>query len=169
MNNSMCLTVFVSNLRKEVPAKTDLKTCLRTLRIITRNLLDHPEDARYRSLRVSNPALNTNVFQRDSAVKYLELIGFREEVDADGQPFRSCTDQINRDLLERALSIIERLIQHRPFHGSLTYYTDITDTRTHLFVDLQLLLLLRSMRYAVRMEPHCQGFNAVAFSLEAPM
>ncbi|XXQ34313.1 PUB domain-containing protein [Plasmodiophora brassicae] len=100
------------NLRKEVPAKTDLKTCLRTLRIITRNLLDHPEDARYRSLRVSNPALNTNVFQRDSAVKYLELIGFREEVDADGQPFRSCTDQINRDLLERALSIIERHYRH---------------------------------------------------------
>ena len=54
---------------------------LAALETVVRNLLKHPNNRRYRTLRVSNPIVASRVLSCDAASQFLADIGF---VEADG-------------------------------------------------------------------------------------
>ncbi|CAB9524826.1 expressed unknown protein [Seminavis robusta] len=56
---------------------------VKTLHTIFRNLLAHPDDPKYQSLRISNPKVQTTLLQNGAARQMLYCTGFRENVNDD--------------------------------------------------------------------------------------
>lgn len=56
---------------------------IKTLHTIVSNLLQHPNDPKYQSLRSSNPKVQSTLLQNFAAKQILYNIGFREHTDED--------------------------------------------------------------------------------------
>ncbi|TVU05290.1 hypothetical protein EJB05_48448, partial [Eragrostis curvula] len=63
------------------PAKTD--SAIQTLFKIIKNVIEHPNDIKYKRLRKSNPHFQRSVANYKAAMEVLELIGFCEDVISD--------------------------------------------------------------------------------------
>ncbi|XP_057953623.1 uncharacterized protein LOC131147957 [Malania oleifera] len=61
----------------------DITTVLQTLFKIIRNLIEHPEEMKFKRLRMANPIFQRNVANYKAAVEILSLIGFIEDVVFD--------------------------------------------------------------------------------------
>lgn len=59
---------------------TELATVLQTLFKIIRNLTEHPEEIKFKKLRMANPVFQRNVANYKAAMEVLSLVGFMEEV-----------------------------------------------------------------------------------------
>ncbi|KAI4308419.1 hypothetical protein L6164_031497 [Bauhinia variegata] len=69
-------------LRAEVnPLQT--ASVLQTLLKIIRNVIQHPEETKYRRLRKANPVIERNVVHNKAAMEILSLVGFNEDVMLD--------------------------------------------------------------------------------------
>ncbi|KAM0941614.1 putative WLM domain, PUB domain, Ubiquitin-like domain superfamily, PUB-like domain superfamily [Dioscorea sansibarensis] len=69
-------------LRSEAPP-TEATSALQTLSKIIRNVIDHPDNMKFRRLRKSNPMFQRNVANYKAAMEVLALIGFAEDVISD--------------------------------------------------------------------------------------
>ncbi|KAL8139108.1 hypothetical protein V2J09_005109 [Rumex salicifolius] len=76
------LTKAIEVLRAEVNS-TDEYLVLQTLYKITRNVLENPNDLRYRRLRKGNSAIQKSIAKYKGAMEVLFLIGFSEEEVVD--------------------------------------------------------------------------------------
>ncbi|VVA17500.1 PREDICTED: WLM-domain-containing [Prunus dulcis] len=87
------VTVFCKRLQENIELlqaevnPTQATAVLQTLFKITRNVLEHPGEIKYRRLRKANPAIQRNVANYKAAMAILFLIGFNENVVDDiGRP-----------------------------------------------------------------------------------
>ncbi|KAG8047707.1 hypothetical protein GUJ93_ZPchr0008g12994 [Zizania palustris] len=64
-------------------APAEAAFALQTLFKIIKNVIDHPNDVKYRRLRKSNPQFQRSVANYKAAMEVLELIGFCEDVVSD--------------------------------------------------------------------------------------
>ncbi|XP_054818057.1 uncharacterized protein LOC129317716 isoform X2 [Prosopis cineraria] len=56
---------------------------LQTLIKIIRNVIEHPDEMKYKKLRKANPVIETNVVNNKAALEILFLVGFKEDVMFD--------------------------------------------------------------------------------------
>ncbi|KAL0327974.1 UNVERIFIED_CONTAM: hypothetical protein Scaly_2230000 [Sesamum calycinum] len=72
----------IQSLKSEVkPSETG--TILQTLIKIIRNVIEHPDEVKFRKLRKANPMIQRNIITYKAAVDVLRLIGFSEDVITD--------------------------------------------------------------------------------------
>ncbi|KAJ4976590.1 hypothetical protein NE237_001696 [Protea cynaroides] len=69
-------------LRSEVKP-TEVTSVLQTLFKIIRNVIEHPDEMKFRSLRKANPLFQRNVANYKAAMEVLLLVGFKEDVVSD--------------------------------------------------------------------------------------
>ncbi|KAJ0986990.1 hypothetical protein J5N97_005346 [Dioscorea zingiberensis] len=69
-------------LRSEAPP-AEATSALQTISKIIRNVIDHPDDMKFRRLRKANPLFQRNVANYRAAMEVLALIGFAEDVISD--------------------------------------------------------------------------------------
>jgi len=62
---------------------TEADSAIQTLFRIIKNVIEHPNDIKYKSLRKSNPHFQRSVANYKAAMEVLELIGFCEDVVSD--------------------------------------------------------------------------------------
>lgn len=62
---------------------SEAASALQTLFKIIKNVIEHPNDTKYRRLRKSNPQFQRSVANYKAALEVLELIGFCEDVVSD--------------------------------------------------------------------------------------
>ena len=84
---------------------------LTTLHLITRNLILHPDEAKYRSLNLSSRALHPRIGRWPAAVAYLRVIGFTTTTaDAAAAPVdadhRMRIESVDPRLLDIALQLL---------------------------------------------------------------
>lgn len=65
---------------KETDAE-GFKTCLSTLRVYIKNLLDNPQDPKFKKLKLENKAYQTRVAPYEGAVDLLDVLGFEKKED----------------------------------------------------------------------------------------
>ena len=66
-------------LRAEV-SPMSIALVLQTLVKIIRNVIEHPEETKYKRLRKTNPSIERNIVKYKAATEILSLIGFNEDV-----------------------------------------------------------------------------------------
>ncbi|XP_011085479.1 uncharacterized protein LOC105167449 isoform X1 [Sesamum indicum] len=72
----------IQSLKSEVkPSETG--TVLQTLIKIIRNVIEHPDEVKFKKLRKANPMIQRNIITYKAAVDILRLIGFSEDVIMD--------------------------------------------------------------------------------------
>jgi len=62
---------------------TEAESAIQTLFKIIKNVIEHPNDIKYKRLRKSNPHFQRSVANYKAAMEVLELIGFCEDVVSD--------------------------------------------------------------------------------------
>ncbi|KAE8075602.1 hypothetical protein FH972_014298 [Carpinus fangiana] len=83
------VTIVCSRLQKAIGMLRDEVTpveataVLQTLFKIIRNVIEHPDETKYRRLRKANPIIQRNVANYQAAMEILSLIGFNEDVVLD--------------------------------------------------------------------------------------
>ncbi|KAK9284353.1 hypothetical protein L1049_023524 [Liquidambar formosana] len=83
------VTVVCSRLQKAIDMlrsevnPTEATTVLQTLFKIIRNVIEHPDDMKFKRLRKANPVFQRNVASYKAALEVLFLIGFNEDVVLD--------------------------------------------------------------------------------------
>ncbi|XP_031262033.1 uncharacterized protein LOC116120231 isoform X2 [Pistacia vera] len=83
------VTVVCSRLQKMIELlqaevnPLEATTVLQTLFKIIRNVIEHPEEMKYKRLRKANPIIQRNVANYKAAMEILYLIGFNEDVVLD--------------------------------------------------------------------------------------
>ncbi|KAK4420563.1 hypothetical protein Salat_2006700 [Sesamum alatum] len=83
------VTVFCGRLQSAIQSlKSEVKpsetgTVLQTLIKIIRNVIEHPNETKFRKLRKANPMIQRNIITYKAAVDILRLIGFCEDVIMD--------------------------------------------------------------------------------------
>ncbi|GKV30778.1 hypothetical protein SLEP1_g39558 [Rubroshorea leprosula] len=63
---------------------TESTTVLQTLFKIIRNVIEHPNDMKFKRLRKANPVIQRNIANYKAAMNILLLVGFSEDVISDG-------------------------------------------------------------------------------------
>lgn len=56
-----------------------LKTCLSTLKIYVKNLMENPQDLKFKKLKVENKAFQTRIAPFEGAMEFLDVIGFENK------------------------------------------------------------------------------------------
>ncbi|XP_044466233.1 uncharacterized protein LOC123196320 isoform X2 [Mangifera indica] len=83
------VTVLCNRLQKAIEMlqaevnPLEASTVLQTLFRIIRNVIEHPEEMKYKRLRKANPIIQRNVAHYRAALEILNLIGFNEDVVSD--------------------------------------------------------------------------------------
>jgi hypothetical protein len=83
------VTVVCSRLQKAIEmlrievTPMEATAVLQTLFKIIRNVIEHPDEMKYRRLRKANPVIQRNVANYQAAMEILSLIGFNEDVVLD--------------------------------------------------------------------------------------
>ncbi|KAK1567686.1 hypothetical protein Q3G72_015211 [Acer saccharum] len=83
------VTVVCSRLQKAIEmlqAELDLveaTSVLQTLFKIIRNVIEHPDEMKYKKLRKANPIIQRNVAKYKAAMEILSLVGFNEDTVSD--------------------------------------------------------------------------------------
>lgn len=80
------------------------KSCLGTLKAYTNNLLAHPEDERFRTIRKENKAFHDRVGKVTGGILYLKALGFEERGEVFVLP------QPDPALLELGLALLEEAL-----------------------------------------------------------
>jgi len=61
--------------------KEGLKTCLSTLKIYTKNLMDNPQDPKFKKLKLDNKAFQSRIAPYEGAIDFLDALGFEKKED----------------------------------------------------------------------------------------
>ncbi|KAF9669577.1 hypothetical protein SADUNF_Sadunf14G0122000 [Salix dunnii] len=83
------VTVICSRLQKAAETlraelkSTEATAALQTLFKIIRNVIEHPDQLKFKRLRKANPIIQKNVASHQAAVEIVHIIGFSEEVSYD--------------------------------------------------------------------------------------
>ncbi|KAJ6329474.1 hypothetical protein OIU77_011032 [Salix suchowensis] len=83
------VTVICSRLQKAAETlraelkSTEATAALQTLFKIIRNVIDHPDQLKFKRLRKANPIIQKNVASHRAAVEIVHMVGFSEEVSYD--------------------------------------------------------------------------------------
>ncbi|KAI4319881.1 hypothetical protein MLD38_033427 [Melastoma candidum] len=83
------VAVVCNRLRKAIKTlesqvdDTEATKVLETLVRIIRNVIEHPEEMKYRRLRKANPTIQRNITSRTAALEILNLVGFHDDVVSD--------------------------------------------------------------------------------------
>ncbi|KAG5232031.1 hypothetical protein OIU76_005139 [Salix suchowensis] len=83
------VTVICSRLQKAAETlraelkSTEATAALQTLFKIIRNVIDHPDQLKFKRLRKANPIIQKNVASHRAAVEIVHMVGFSEEVRYD--------------------------------------------------------------------------------------
>ncbi len=75
----------ISSLIKPLLSKSKTAGSLPLIDKIVMNIINNPEDVKYRSLKVSNAKLKTNIFNHKVAVNLLEYYGFIKDINEQGE------------------------------------------------------------------------------------
>ncbi|KAG0555120.1 hypothetical protein KC19_12G146000 [Ceratodon purpureus] len=75
------------NTLKQQASPAETTAAIRTLFTILRNVIDHPNEDKYRRLRKGNPNIHNKVAKYEGAVEVLQAVGF-----ADGEPGGGAND-----------------------------------------------------------------------------
>lgn len=73
---------FIKNTLKE-ETKSEYENSIKILRTILKNIIDHPEEEKYRSIKVKNPKFHNALGKYESAIHLLEFLGFELINDID--------------------------------------------------------------------------------------
>jgi len=57
------------------------KTCLSTLKVYTKNLMDNPQEIKFKKLKLDNKAFQTRIMPYDGAIELLDVLGFEKKED----------------------------------------------------------------------------------------
>jgi hypothetical protein len=82
-----------------------LPKTLQTLSTLVKNILDHPDDVKYQTLRLSNAKVNHHLVECPSAMYMLHALGFRQEDDD-----HLIAPQPDRNVFRKALDLLELLL-----------------------------------------------------------
>ncbi|XP_014628123.1 uncharacterized protein [Glycine max] len=77
------LSEALEMLRSEVSAMQATSILQTLLKIISRNVIEHPEVEKYKRLRKANPVIERNIVNNKAALEILFLVGFSEDVMFD--------------------------------------------------------------------------------------
>ncbi|XP_077221192.1 zinc metalloproteinase-like protein isoform X2 [Tasmannia lanceolata] len=83
------VTVICTRLRKAIEmlrseaTPVEVTSVTRTLFKIIKNVIEHPDDMKYRRLRKANPQFQLNVANYKAAMEVLSVVGFHEDVVSD--------------------------------------------------------------------------------------
>jgi hypothetical protein len=58
-----------------------LKTCLSTLKVYIKNLMDNPQDPKFKKLKLENKAFQSRIAPFEGAIEFLDVMGFEKKED----------------------------------------------------------------------------------------
>jgi len=58
-----------------------LKTCLSTLKVYIKNLMENPQDPKFKKLKLDNKAFQSRIAPYEGAVEFLDVMGFEKKAD----------------------------------------------------------------------------------------
>ncbi|KAJ6800473.1 uncharacterized protein M6B38_200610 [Iris pallida] len=73
----------IEMLRSEVSTPAEAISALQTLLKIIRNVIEHPEEVKFKRLRKANPQIQRNLVNYKAAMEVLTMVGFCEDVMRD--------------------------------------------------------------------------------------
>ncbi|CAN0897516.1 DNA-dependent metalloprotease WSS1 homolog 2 [Linum grandiflorum] len=77
------LTKAIQSLRGEVGDPLEASAAMQTLSKIIRNVIEHPNETKFRKIRKANPVIQKNIAAHKAAIQILEVAGFAEETVFD--------------------------------------------------------------------------------------
>ena len=102
---------FIRQLRAEAASSEAFELALSTVATLVQNVLAHPEDARYRTLRLTNAAFHARLGQYLAAVGLLRSLGFKDAfqggADAGGPPTHLAISEADAGQLAQCLELVE--------------------------------------------------------------
>lgn len=110
---------LVSLKRRNLGNDAQMKRAFHTLLIYVRNVIDYPDEGKFRKIRLSNPAFQTRVGSFSESIKFLQLCGFQR--DGGGDFFCLPRDKVDMALLKEACTLLHSAITN-PFFGLLSRY-----------------------------------------------
>lgn len=99
-----CLIILNCNTKEKSAA------CIETLSKYLQNIIEHPDDEKYRKIRQSNRIFSEKVRPCEGALDFLLAAGFTEQI-LDDEPFLIYSNENNPDGVERLHELLEAL-QH---------------------------------------------------------
>jgi hypothetical protein len=92
-----------------------LEITISTLSTIVKNILQNPQDEKFRSLRLSNPKVHKHIVESWGAMHLLHILGFQETSDHGHLTLKEPNNPHNHNILERAAQLLEQLhLQSEP-------------------------------------------------------
>jgi hypothetical protein len=102
---------FIRQLRAEAASPEAFDLALSTVATLVHNVLTHPEETKYRTVRLTNAAFHARLGQYLAAVALLRSLGFEYAhqggADASGQPTHLAIAQADTGQLVQCLELIE--------------------------------------------------------------
>jgi hypothetical protein len=102
---------FIRQLRAEAASPEAFELALSTVATLVHNVLTHPEETKYRTVRLTNAAFHARLGQYLAAVALLRSLGFEYAhqggADAGGQPTHLAIAQADAGQLAQCLELIE--------------------------------------------------------------
>merc|ERR1712174_186715 len=74
---------WLSSLKKKYKDENPegLKTCLSTLKIYIKNLMENPQDPKFKKLKLENKAFQSRIAPYEGAIEFLDVMGFDKKED----------------------------------------------------------------------------------------
>ena len=108
------VTALVEELKKST--QKDREATLSTLKKIYDNIIQHPNDDKYRQIKLTNKRFSNDVRRYPAAVNLMKMAGWEE--DGDCVRLRDDSDaKAIFELLEQELQIMRKPALKRPGHG----------------------------------------------------
>lgn len=79
-------------------------------------MLQHPDEEKYRKIKLSNAAFQARVGSLEGSVEFLNLVGFKR--DAAGELLEMARGDVNGELLNETGGLLDGAIKN-PFFGQL--------------------------------------------------
>eukprot|EP00742_Colponemidia_sp_Colp-10_P001520 GILJ01001631.1.p1 GENE.GILJ01001631.1~~GILJ01001631.1.p1 ORF type:complete len:446 (+),score=90.43 GILJ01001631.1:48-1340(+) len=80
------------------------KTALTTMRLYVKNVVDHPDEEKYRKIRVTNEAFQTRVGKVNGGIDFLKAVGFVEDGDF------LALQTVDKGVLQKGVDLLEENI-----------------------------------------------------------
>eukprot|EP00743_Colponemidia_sp_Colp-15_P001602 GILK01001749.1.p1 GENE.GILK01001749.1~~GILK01001749.1.p1 ORF type:complete len:455 (+),score=102.40 GILK01001749.1:70-1365(+) len=80
------------------------KTALTTMRVYVKNVVDHPDEEKYRKIRVTNEAFQTRVGKVNGGIDFLKAVGFVEDGDF------LALQAVDKGVLQKGVDLLEENI-----------------------------------------------------------
>lgn len=75
------LTAALQKMKSEM-CEEEFRTAIRVIRVLLRNVISHPEDPKYRTVRLTNPKFHAAAGSFPTALKFLQLAGWVLDTEA---------------------------------------------------------------------------------------